>query len=203
MKLKIFFMLLLGISFNVAHAEDGEITTAGILRYTTEALMKNPFKNCLNYEVVGTCFWLDCSGLKCGIKTTLKVRQYLPDVVISVFPDRKKNPWKEIRLLDRGSFELGDKLLRAELREVPSHVEIDASHMETSDQTPDVKFMEATVIGNPALTIAKGSLFLEGQAIPFKPYLHSGLDAIVWRDAQKEILEFLFLLNEIIPVLRG
>lgn len=40
---------------------------------------------CLEYKVVGICYWLLCDPHGCKIKTWDKVRHYVPDAVVSSY----------------------------------------------------------------------------------------------------------------------
>ena len=39
--------------------------------------------DCLAYRVVGICYWLYCTNFGCQVKTSPKVRHYVPDAVVS------------------------------------------------------------------------------------------------------------------------
>ena len=41
--------------------------------------------NCLEYRVVGICFWLRCSSFGCSVETSVKVRHFVPDAVVSSY----------------------------------------------------------------------------------------------------------------------
>lgn len=59
-------------------------------------VVKNTLKgltHCLDYRIVGLCFWLRCSPMGCHIETTLKVVHYLPDGVVSSYTKPDNNPW--------------------------------------------------------------------------------------------------------------
>ncbi|MNN06834.1 TraU protein [compost metagenome] len=40
--------------------------------------------DCLTYRVVGICYWLFCTPYGCKVRTSTKVRHYIPDVVIEL-----------------------------------------------------------------------------------------------------------------------
>jgi hypothetical protein len=49
--------------------------------------------SCLKYKVIGLCFWKVCAGPYCWIEETLKVDQYLPDAVVTVYRQTDSDPW--------------------------------------------------------------------------------------------------------------
>ena len=51
---------------------------------------------CLEYKVVGICYWLLCTALGCKVKTSTKVRHYVPDAVVSAYSNTGANPWVEM-----------------------------------------------------------------------------------------------------------
>ena len=55
--------------------------------------------DCVNYRVVGLCYWLYCTPLGCSVRTSVKVSHFRPDLVVSVYSNTGQNPWAEISLL--------------------------------------------------------------------------------------------------------
>jgi len=51
--------------------------------------------SCLEYQVVGVCYWLRCPSFGCNIRTSAKVRHYVPDAVVSSYPSTGENPKRE------------------------------------------------------------------------------------------------------------
>src|SRR3546814_15327657 len=49
------------------------------------------------YRVVGICYWLSCGVGGCRIRTSIKVRHYVPDAVVSGYSNTGANPWVEVR----------------------------------------------------------------------------------------------------------
>ncbi|MCO3293377.1 TIGR03756 family integrating conjugative element protein, partial [Pseudomonas aeruginosa] len=54
--------------------------------------------SCLEYRVVGICYWLQC-GFGCRVRTSVKVRHFVPDAVVSSYSSTGKNPWVEVRAM--------------------------------------------------------------------------------------------------------
>lgn len=55
--------------------------------------------NCLEYRVVGICYWLYCTWTGCTVRTSVKVRHYIPDAVVSSCSNTGENPWVEVRAM--------------------------------------------------------------------------------------------------------
>ena len=53
--------------------------------------------DCLEYRVVGICYWLYCTWGGCSVRTSIKVRHYVPDAVVSSYTNTGENPWIEVR----------------------------------------------------------------------------------------------------------
>src|SRR3546814_7544173 len=55
--------------------------------------------DCLEYRVVGICYWLYCTWTGCTVRTSIKVRHYVPDAVVSSYSNTGENPWVEVRAM--------------------------------------------------------------------------------------------------------
>lgn len=51
--------------------------------------------DCFDYEVVGVCFWLSCVLWDCEVETSLKVKHYIPDLVVSSYTS--DSAWSDTR----------------------------------------------------------------------------------------------------------
>ena len=51
--------------------------------------------DCLEYRVVGICYWLYCTWTGCTVRTSIKVRHYIPDAVVSSYSNTGENPIEE------------------------------------------------------------------------------------------------------------
>lgn len=127
--------------------------------------------DCLAWKVVGICYWLQCTTFGCSVETSVKVRHYIPDAVVSSYANTGANPWTEVRLMS------------------PSNPTAQAGGDGTTNQDHEnnlTRFKNADVIGDPAGTIfsrfASGFGYTcDGAATPFMPYLLSTLDTVAWR----------------------
>ena len=45
---------------------------------------------CMEWSVVGVCFWLQC--YPCNVETSMKVKHYIPEVVVSSYANTGANP---------------------------------------------------------------------------------------------------------------
>ncbi|RCQ56944.1 TIGR03756 family integrating conjugative element protein, partial [Escherichia coli] len=55
--------------------------------------------DCVNYRVVGLCYWLYCTPFGCTVRTSVKVSHFRPDLVVSAYSNTGQNPWAEMTLL--------------------------------------------------------------------------------------------------------
>ncbi|MDR8300265.1 TIGR03756 family integrating conjugative element protein, partial [Acinetobacter baumannii] len=55
--------------------------------------------DCVNYRVVGLCYWLYCTPLGCSVRTSVKVRHFRPHLVVSAYRITGQNPWTELSSL--------------------------------------------------------------------------------------------------------
>lgn len=123
------------------------------------------------YRVVGICYWLRCSKSGCSVRTSVKVRHYVPDAVVSSYANTGENPWVEVRAMGMPN---------------PTAVAGGDGTTNQSNENNLSRFKNADVIGHPG-----GSLFgrfasasgysCEGAGTAFMPYLISTLDTVAWR----------------------
>lgn len=127
--------------------------------------------SCLEYRVVGICYWLQCGLGGCRVRTSVKVRHYIPDAVVSSYANTGENPWIEVRLLS------------------PANPTAQSGGDGTTNQNNEnnlAKFRNADVIGHPAGAafnkfLSSFGYTCEGASTPLTPYLVSTLDTIAWR----------------------
>jgi integrating conjugative element protein (TIGR03756 family) len=126
--------------------------------------------DCLEYRVVGICFWLLCTIYECDVEESVQVRHYNPDAVVSSYSDTGHNPWSEVASL--------------------SAPNATAQHGGdgTTNQSHEnnlAKFKNADVIGHPETGfsewISQSGYSCPSVAEPLAPYLLSTLDTVAWR----------------------
>ena len=140
--------------------------------FNTVDLVRHSIKpKCLDWKIIGLCFWLKCSP-KCKIRTTLKISHYLPDYTVTTSPDQC--PWQEIALLSKITFGNASKNAGGN----PGRGGSIGKYA--------MKFKESMVVGNPAAQV--GHLFntrflCKTQSKPMYIYFNSrhSSNAQVWR----------------------
>ena len=145
--------------------------------FNTAQLIYNSMQvKCLDWKIIGLCFWLKCSP-KCKIKTTPKISHYLPDLTVTNSPGQC--PWQEATLLSLQSPEnIASQLIAKAVGGNPGQGGRLGRYA--------MKFKDAMVIGNPAAKL--GSKFnvrflCKSQSKPMHIYFNSrrGLNTLVWR----------------------
>jgi len=58
--------------------------------------------DCIEYRVVGICYWLLCTWTGCTVRTSVKVRHYVPDAVVSSY-ESARVPWRPVGLSQAGT----------------------------------------------------------------------------------------------------
>lgn len=99
----------------------GEINTATIMASSAST-------GCLDYKVVGTCFWLFCTYFGCKVRTSTKVRHFLPEMVVSAYNHDGQNPWSEMNVVSQGAKAVSiaphKKIIANLLSKMPPHLVI-------------------------------------------------------------------------------
>ncbi|NWC30724.1 TIGR03756 family integrating conjugative element protein [Pseudomonas tolaasii] len=134
--------------------------------------------NCLAYRVVGICFWLLCTPFGCSIKTSTKVRHFIPELVVTSYATTGNNPWSEMATLSApiSGAEGGGNLITPNTHR---------------DNLP--RFKNVDGIGHPGgwaatqLASQSGYACASG-ATAFMPYYLSTLDSLAWRHGIPESL---------------
>ena len=127
--------------------------------------------DCLEYRVVGICYWLYCTWTGCTVRTSVKVRHYVPDAVVSSYSNTGENPWTEVRFMSP-----------------PNPTAEDGGDGTTNHDNENnlAKFKNADVIGHPGGQVfsqfaSASGYACEGAGTAFMPYLLSTLDTLAWR----------------------
>src|SRR5687768_17415844 len=74
-------------------------TTSSLAVDTSSIMSSTLSPDCLDYRVVGICSWLQCTPFGCDVRTSVKVRHFVPDAVVSSYASTGENPWAEIAFL--------------------------------------------------------------------------------------------------------
>lgn len=132
--------------------------------------------SCMEWTPVGVCLWLQCD-LTCKVKTSVKVRHYIPETVVSSYADTGNNPWQEVSPMSMSlpGAEGGGGMIKT-----------------TAGRDNKAKFKNADVIGHPGglmYQAASGVGYTcESSTQPFYPYFLSTLDTIGWRFGIPELV---------------
>ncbi|HHF7308783.1 TPA: TIGR03756 family integrating conjugative element protein [Haemophilus influenzae] len=156
---------LTSISGQASESGQSSLNTASIMASSTST-------SCLDYKVVGTCFWLFCTKFGCKIRTSTKIKHYIPEVVVSSYNHQAQNPWVEMNFLSNG-VKGGD---------------YQSPHKDYTQAT----FKNVDVIGHPQGAISQmlnsTGYYCKSQTTPFVPYYLSGLDFLAWRFGVPEMV---------------
>lgn len=173
-KMKLKKMTLSGLCIAIALTSiSGQASESGQSSLNTASIMASSAStSCLDYKVVGTCFWLFCTKFGCKIRTSTKIKHYLPEVVVSSYNHQAQNPWVEMNFLSNG-VKGGD---------------YQSPHKDYTQAT----FKNVDVIGHPQGAISQmlnsTGYYCKSQTTPFVPYYLSGLDFLAWRFGVPEMV---------------
>ena len=128
--------------------------------------------DCLEYRIIGICYWLQCGWGGCRVRTSIKVKHYIPDAVVSSYSNTGQNPWTEMSPVGvplPGVAQSGGDAVTSQ-----------------ANQNDVAKFKNADVIGHPGSEIfsefaASFGYTCSGAGDMFVPYLVSTLDTVGWR----------------------
>lgn len=148
----------------VPRSIQAEINTAAIL-----ASSGSP--SCAEYRVTGICYWLLCTAFGCKVRTSTKVRHFIPDLVISSYNQEGQSPWAEMKSLNKSAS--------------------GGAYRSPIQKYSQLTFKNADAIGHPGgafLEMMKSTGYsCQGQTTPYMPYFLSGLDFLAWRHSMPEM----------------
>ncbi|MDH3000183.1 conjugal transfer protein [Chelonobacter oris] len=182
MKRYTYFPLLSFSAFVAATVVIFPITQAQATLNTATIMASSASQSCHEYRVVGVCYWLYCSYGGCRVRASIKVRHYLPEMVISSYNHENQNPWKEMNMLSKGV-----------------HA---GEYSSPQKKYSQLNFKNADAIGHPQGAISQmlknTGYYCKTQTKPFVPYFLSGLDFLAWRENMPEM----FYPEALIPGMR-
>lgn len=173
-KMKLKKMTLSGLCIAIALTSiSGQASESGQSSLNTASIMASSAStSCLDYKVVGTCFWLFCTKFGCKIRTSTKIKHYIPEVVVSSYNHQGQNPWVEMNFLSNG-VKGGD-------------------YQSPHKDYTQAAFKNVDVIGHPQGAISQmlnsTGYYCKSQTTPFVPYYLSGLDFLAWRFGVPEMV---------------
>ncbi|MDY4281315.1 MAG: TIGR03756 family integrating conjugative element protein [[Pasteurella] mairii] len=153
----------------------GEINTSTIMASSAST-------SCLEYKVVGTCFWLFCTYFGCKVRTSTKVRHFLPEMVVSAYNHDGQNPWSEMNFVFQGGK--------------------GGEYRSPQKNYSQLTFKNATALGHPQGAIShllkNTGYYCQTQTTSFMPYFLSSLDYFAWQQNLPEM----FYPEALIPGIR-
>ncbi len=129
--------------------------------------------NCLDYRIVNVCVWLTCNLFVCYTRTSVKVRHYMPDLVVSVYQRTGENPWPIVSPLAPPNFTARTGGVRTEGLAGRDH--------------RNLRFKQADAFGHPAaagfaqLASVSAGYTCDTPAKAMRPYYLSVFDSLAWR----------------------
>lgn len=133
--------------------------------------------SCMDWRVVGICYWLYCGYGGCRIRTSIKVRHYIPEAVVSSYKLTGQNPWIEMRPLSQ-----------------PNSFAEDGGNVMTPGKGRDnlPRFKNVDIIGHPGslanTALSNVGYMCKSATTAFVPYFLSTLDFFSWRDGLPEMI---------------
>jgi len=167
---------------SITHKKVGDASDLSMLTITTDvmrATFNDPTGNFLNYHVIGTCGWWN-SGIPPYMSITLKVNEFVPSAVVSVYNKLGSNPFSIVnKLYDPLLSKAGETTARTMSGHKISTSRYSGSNAGSSMQM----FKQVDIIGDPALVFFQNYFFLPlipPMTQPMHPYYSSLLDTYMW-----------------------
>lgn len=165
-------------SENEASPDNGQLDLADIVSNSVNA-------SCLAWRPTGVCFWLKIKLFSVSVRTSLKVKHYIPDLVISAYQNKGKNTWDMMSWTD----DISDSVAGGFGLELEGGDTVDKRQ---GFRAPvNLKFKHGTAIGNPLASVYGQSymdyVMCQSGVTSFMPYFNSIADGMMWRTATPEI----------------
>jgi integrating conjugative element protein (TIGR03756 family) len=162
--------LILGISLSVmlsASAAAQSILPKRNISTDDIAESSFPCTDCIDWKIIGVCFWLKCSLFSCSVKESIKYSHFIPDLIVSSYSGTD-SPWTETASMNDapdGSMSLNES---------------------PRDQETFLNFKNVDIITNPGIfawnILGDTDYFCNSQIqLPMMPHFLSGLDPN-WND---------------------
>jgi len=168
---------------------DGVLNTLEIVEGTMGAAL-----SCLDWEAKGICVWATCVAFVCTFDISVKVENFVPELVIQAYDRANGEPWTESQDINQVSQGTTDSSWVTSLISLVEDFDVDnvgirggQPSQTTRVQHQNLSFKLVDAYGNPAITafnLLGTSLFglmCPGTTVMFFPYFISNLDAIAWR----------------------
>lgn len=143
---------------------------------TTELVQSAISTDCLEYQVVGVCFWLMCTNWGCSVETSIKVRHFIPETVVSSYQNTGENPWEEV----------------ASYSSPTSDAEQGGSGTTNFKRENEMSvFKNVDVVGHPGTMLNEfmnsTGYICKSATTAYMPYFLSVQDSTAWRDGIPEM----------------
>lgn len=138
---------------------------------TSAIVSSSASTDCLDYKVIGVCVWLTCTPFGCDIETSVQVRHYLPELVVSTYQRTGDNPWGLVASWAPPTSESRHGGFGTQDRAAQIHT--------------NLRFKNADAIGHPGGAVfgmlSSMGYSCESSATAMMPYYLSVYDATAWR----------------------
>ena len=162
-----------------------EILTSEIVEATIRGSSE-----CVDWELIGTCFWLHCDLTSCSVRTSPKVSHFLPDLVVTVQSEPARQAWREMRTLLHRIQEQAIKTgLRIESSHPAGYGNVSANSSNSSRIA--LRYFESDVFGHPQPDVPLLDDFeftCRAVTRPLRPYYQSAVDIIGWRNPSFDLI---------------
>lgn len=153
-------------------------------KVTLEDFIEVPDFDCLNYCFKGICLFLDCGLTGCWVESSPRISHRNPDVVVSVYREPGKNPWREIEYLF-GDLQVAALDAQVPLMEIAGNDKAGFGEQVNNNHTRPLLYREADAFGHPFnvgdWAEFAGLVFCGSQTKPFEPIFQSAFDGYNWR----------------------
>ncbi|ENI8091251.1 TIGR03756 family integrating conjugative element protein [Salmonella enterica] len=143
--------------------------------------------SCISWRISGICYWLKCTPFGCTVKTSIKVRHFIPEAVVSTYQAPGGNPWVEMSVVSQTAGGLENAVTGA-----LSGLAAGGGNQEQKlpgTRKSNLHFKYADAIGHPSTSLIGGQIpgySCHSAATPLLPYFLSTLDTLVWRTGVPE-----------------
>lgn len=166
----------------------GVITTADIMQATLDA----DYRACMEWEPVGVCIWMTCVLVACDFQASVKVKNYVPELLVQAYDRANGEPWTESQNLNEISQGDADSSWVTKIIGMLESFDVSSvgvrggtSTQAKGDKHANLKFKLVDAYGSPGsiayLAANSTGYVCEGVTTPFFPYYISNLDSIAWR----------------------
>lgn len=168
---------------------EGVIDTVDVIEQTMSAAL-----SCMDWEVRGACVWVTCVAFVCAPNISVKVKNFVPDLLIQSYDRANGEPWTESQDINRVSQGDANSSWVTTLISWVEDFDVGSIGLEggvstqgSNKKKSGIMFKLVDAYGNPALIpfnalgAATFNLVCSGRTWPLFPYYISNLDAIAWR----------------------